>query len=159
MHSGNDAWVGQYPYLRLYHVIMEDEIMTAYGKLFNAKDRAELDAQNSNERPKIFYELAAEKFNDPEYNPHTTIYPNLHDDCRWSIELKASEAPIATPQKIKEKLADVRAKLVIIINNWERSGKGGGNRIDTINEEPPLQDSQGDNIETPRRELTYQDDD
>jgi hypothetical protein len=158
MHQGNDAWVGQYPYLRLYHVIMEDEIKIAYSKLFNAKDRAELDARNSAERPKNFYELAADKYNDQDYHPVTTTYPNLHDDFRWGIELHASDAPTATPSKIKEKLADVRAKLVIIINNWQRSGNGGGNKMDEVYN---LQESQQalDDTETPRKELTYQDDD
>jgi hypothetical protein len=34
MHQGNDAWVRQYPFLQLYHVIMEDDIKIAYSKLF-----------------------------------------------------------------------------------------------------------------------------
>jgi hypothetical protein len=38
MHSGNDAWVRQYPYLCFCLVIMEDKIMTAYSKLFNVED-------------------------------------------------------------------------------------------------------------------------
>jgi hypothetical protein len=33
-----------------------------------------------------------------------------------------------TPAKIKEKLADVRAKLVVVISNWENSGNGSGQR-------------------------------
>jgi hypothetical protein len=43
--------------------------------------------------------------------------------------LFSDDAPLATPEKIKEKLEDVRAnKLIIIVNNWESSGNGGCNR-------------------------------
>jgi hypothetical protein len=32
---------------------------------------------------------------------------------------------------VKDKLADVRAKLVILISDWDTSGNGGGNRAET----------------------------
>jgi hypothetical protein len=40
---------------------------------------------------------------------------------------KNAPCPV-TPSKIKEKLADVRAKMVVIISNWERGGNGCGGR-------------------------------
>jgi hypothetical protein len=133
LHRGNEAWLGQEPYLRLYHVIMEDDVKEAYSKAFNVMTRAELDARNSSERPRGFYKLASERYNNYSYNPWTTTYPDLHDDFRRSIRLGREDAPTTTPVKIKEKLADVRAKLVIMVSNWERSGNGNGNRADNDN--------------------------
>jgi hypothetical protein len=128
LHRGSDSWIGQEPYLRLYHVMIEDHIKEAYLKVYDVLDRTQLDARNSSERPMNFYQLASDLYNDPQYNPYTTAYPNLHSDFSNQIRLLSTDAPFVTASKIKDKLADVRAKLVIIISNWERSGNGGGNR-------------------------------
>jgi hypothetical protein len=47
LHRGNEAWLRQEPYLRLYHVIMEDDVKDAYSKAFNVMTRAELDTRHS----------------------------------------------------------------------------------------------------------------
>jgi hypothetical protein len=124
--EGNDTWLGPNPYLRLYHVLLDDNIRLAYCKKDDVLSRMEVDSRNNIARPKDFYELAADLFNDPSFNPTTKIYSDLHDDFNRSIELLYINAPRVTPQKIKEKMADIRAKLVIVIENWERSGNGNG---------------------------------
>ena len=56
-----------------------------------------------------------EKFNDPSFNPSTNVYPELHDMFAKPIELKYDDAPTpATPDKIKDQLADARAKLILV---------------------------------------------
>jgi hypothetical protein len=72
----NDAWNGQEPFLRLYHVMMEDKVFMAYADIHRAKDHAELDGRNSSERPPDFFELAAEVSNGPGFNPVTNKYPS-----------------------------------------------------------------------------------
>jgi hypothetical protein len=115
----SEAWFGPEPYLRLYHVMLDDNVREAFTKVHNVMSRSELDARNSSEKPKDFYELAADLYNDPDFNPVTSVYKDLHTDFSVSIELLYKNAPCpVTPSKIKEKLADVRAKLVILISNW-----------------------------------------
>lgn len=129
LHRGVEAWLGAEPFLRLYHVMMDDKVREAYTNLNNVLNRAELDARNSEARPPDFYDLACNLFNDNQFNPETHVYPDLHEDFKSPIKLLFKDAPTpATPQKIKEKIADIRARLVVIIDKWERSGNGGGNR-------------------------------
>jgi hypothetical protein len=66
------AWVGQKPFLHLYHAMMDDNVLKAYADIHRAKDRAELDGRNSSERPLDFFKLAAKLYNRPEFNPVTT---------------------------------------------------------------------------------------
>jgi hypothetical protein len=87
-----DAWLGQEPYLRLYHVIMEDEVKSAYVKVFHVQDHQELVARNSLERPKNFVELASDLYNNQDFNPYTTTYPELHDDFWQTIFLPQVDA-------------------------------------------------------------------
>jgi hypothetical protein len=148
LRCGREAWLGLEPFLRLYHVMLDDKIREAYGKINAVLNRTELDARNNENSPPSFYDLAADLFNNPSFNPTTSMYPELHEDFKYPIMLLHSDAPTpVTAQKIKEKLADSRAKLVVIIDNWERSGNGGGNR------------SIGDNDYGCVGEMTLQDDD
>jgi hypothetical protein len=88
-----------------------------------------LDGRNSSERPPDFFELAAEVYNDPGFNPVTNKYPSLHSDFSDHIILWAKNAPKVSPQKIREKWSDVRGKLVIIVKKYEQSGNGEGNKL------------------------------
>jgi hypothetical protein len=107
---------------------MDDDVRLAFQNK-NKKNRAEIDAHNSKECPPKFFELASNLHHDKDFNPVTNAYPNLHKDFAGLIVLFNDEAPQnVTPEKIKEKLADVHAKLVIIVSNWEKSGNCGGNR-------------------------------
>jgi hypothetical protein len=66
----SDSWIRQEPHLRLYLVIMEDEITAAYLKVFDVFNRAKLDARNNSKRPKKFLGVGI------NYNPSTTAYPD-----------------------------------------------------------------------------------
>lgn len=128
LHKGVEAWIGAEPFLCLYHVMMDYEICIAYAYLNQVLNQTELDARNSVIRPPYFYDLAANLYNNPTFNPETHIYSELHADFNQPIKILFKDAPTpVTPHKIKEKIADIQARLVVIIDNWERSGNGGGN--------------------------------
>jgi hypothetical protein len=111
--QNEESWYGQKPFLRLYHVLMEDDIREAYIHRHDTPARDAFDARNCDDHPATFYELAAERFNSPEFNPTTNVYPNLHSDFAASIELPFGDAPTpVTAMKIKEKFGETRSHLV-----------------------------------------------
>ncbi len=128
--EGNSpSWIGNVPYLRLYHCLIDDNIREAYVNRDNVMSRLELDGRNSDSRLLTFYEKVSIKYNDPNFNPVSEELNDLHDDYTSPIDLCYSGAPTpTTPNKIKDVLTNCRAKLTIIIDNWERSGNGNGNR-------------------------------
>ena len=104
-------WTSHLPYLRLYHCMVEDEVVEAFLCRHNCLDRPALDARNSSERPAPFEEVIANKFNDPDYSPTTRAYPDLHDDFRQPIPLPLSSMPgLVTPDFIGNKLNDTKTK-------------------------------------------------
>jgi hypothetical protein len=129
LHKQAESWIGPNPYLRLYQVLIEDDIRVEYTKTHEVLNRAELDGRNSAQRPPNFYEKASKLYNSPGFNPTTSIYPDLHSDFKDEIYLPYIDAPTpVTPDKIKEKLGNLRAKLLQVITKWERSGNGCGQR-------------------------------
>jgi hypothetical protein len=118
--------------------MMQDSVRLAYLEIHKAKNRAELDGCNSSERPPDFFELAAELYNNQTFEPITSRYPSLHEDFAHPIILFGKDAPYVTPQKIREKWSDVRGKLVIIDKNYEKSGIGSGNQMETDNDSGPI---------------------
>ena len=126
-----DSWVGMEPYLRLFHAMVENEVYASYMKIHEWQDRASTDARSSDIRPKTFYELCAEKFNDEEFWPITKAYPSLHDDFQVRHVLKPYNMPVVTGDKIKEKLGTLRCNLMRIVMNWDKSGNGSGQRAET----------------------------
>eukprot|EP00957_Ditylum_brightwellii_P019649 1482328-Ditylum_brightwellii.AAC.1 len=127
-----EEWTGPNPCLRMYHVLMEDTVREEFLSHNNVQDRQTLDDHNSSSQLPTFYEIVSTKFNDPGFNPTTEALSNLHEYFAHLIKLKFEDAPTPTsPDKVKDKLADVRAKLVILISDWALSGNGGGNRAET----------------------------
>jgi hypothetical protein len=81
----------------------------------NCLSRSELDARNSDSRPPTFEEVVAAKFNDPTFNPTSLVLADLHEDFSKEIRLLYTSAPIpVTPDKIKDHLADTRAKCTLV---------------------------------------------
>ena len=118
------SWSCDIPYLRLYHMLVEDNIRSAFGKAYHVKTREELDSRNST-LFQDFYELAAKQFNDGEWIPDSLVLPDLHEDYARSKPLPLNVAPI-TADQFKKKLNDNRYKMVKVIADWERSGAGAG---------------------------------
>jgi len=113
--DANARWTGSKPYLRLYHVLIDDTLRDAYFHRNDVMNRAQLDARKSTDRPPTFYEEAAALYNNQNFNPTTSSFPDLHSDFAEPISLPASEAPIpVNAEKIKLQLADARAKLTMV---------------------------------------------
>lgn len=123
------AWRDRVPYLRLIHCVLEDDIKVVYLKRNDVMSRTQLDARNSDEkRPETAYELIADRWNSPAFNPVTEI-----STCHWDFASgiscsydKVKDLAPATPQKVKDKLTEMRTSLIRIIDMWERSGQGDG---------------------------------
>ena len=60
-------WVDNDPFLRLYHCLINDKVKAAFLSRDNVLNREELDARNSDKRPKTYEQEAAELFNDSTY--------------------------------------------------------------------------------------------
>ena len=150
--SVNTSWAGPEPWLHLYHCIIEEDVQEAFLNRNEWGDRQAIDARNSTSRADTFEEICCQKFNDHNFSPDTFTYPELHEDFRNSITLHGSSAPVATPSKIKEKLGSARCNVLRVINDWERSGNGSGQRAEADEEfghvsEDQLWRSPGDNEE------------
>lgn len=73
--------------------------------------------------------MIADKWNDCMFNPVSVVNPDLHTSFSSAKDLGWSEVQhlaSATAEKVKQKLSEMRAKLSIIITNWETSGQGDG---------------------------------
>jgi hypothetical protein len=84
----------------------------------------------SKHRPKTVYEVIAELWKSPDYNP---VAPP--SDCHADFQMAtvcsyddiAGLSP-ATPQRIEDIFTSMRRDLLLIMKRWEQSGQGGGGR-------------------------------
>ena len=92
--------------------------------------RTELDARNSKVREATVWEMLSDKWNDDNYHPETST-SGCHEDFSSPISLdysKVEDLSSASPEKVENKFAEMRANLIRIINQWNRSGQGDGGR-------------------------------
>lgn len=132
------AWRDRVPYLRMIHCILEDDVKVAYLKRNDVPSRTQWDARNSLEkRASSAYELIADKWNCPQFNPVTEIM-DCHEDFIAPIDcsyILVKDLAPATPQKIKDKITEMQTNLIRIIDNWEKSGQGDGGEGDEDEED------------------------
>lgn len=130
-------WRGNIPYLRLIHCLAEDNIKPAYLRRHNQVTRPQLDARNSESRPPTVYEMIAECWNSPAFNPSTAV-SDCHFDYSSPIDLGYPVVQVfqpATARKVEDKLTQLRASLTRIIAKWEKSGQGDGGHFDSDDDE------------------------
>ena len=118
------TWNSDVPYLWI-----DDELCAELTKVFTVKTRQELDGHNSG-LYKLYYELAAEKFNNSEWVPSSLLLPELHNDFAESTMLILNVMPV-TAEFFQRKLANARYKMVKVISDWEKSGSGRGQVVET----------------------------
>jgi hypothetical protein len=113
--------------LRLYLACMTDEARLLMTRKDDCLNRSELDGRNSSERPKTWYEKTAEIYNSEEIF-YTECLPDLHEDFAEPMALNLADMPGGpiTADTVKIRLSDARARLIILISRWERSGNGFG---------------------------------
>jgi hypothetical protein len=104
--------------LRLIHALSDnDDARLAFATVFNVKDRQALDSRNSpGHVVKTVYEIIADHYNDETFNPWSTAYPRVHSDYAVPIDLtyeSVKKFGDISPQKVKDKLAELRCRLNI----------------------------------------------
>jgi hypothetical protein len=141
-------WVGQLPYLRLIHCLLDDDVKDKWIHRNDPKTIQQIDARNSTAREENAFEAIARLWNDQNFKPKTTV-SNIHSDFATEIDI-GYEATIeyvrATPAKIKDKIAKMKTDLTIIIQNYERSGQGDGGNLEEEDE---------DNVQEPREKADW----
>ena len=129
-------WKGKVPYLRLIHCLAEDDIKQSYVHRHDPWSRQMLDSRNSECRQRTVFEMIADRWNSPTFNPSSAI-STCHTDYVSPIPLDyyrvASLMP-ATARKVEDKLKQLRASITRLIRQWEKSGQGDGGRFDTDDE-------------------------
>jgi hypothetical protein len=122
--------------MRMVHCLLDDDVREAFIERYDVLNRPQLDARNSPIRPPTYLEKITEKYNSPEFSPQSEILPNLYEEFAESIDLSLDKVPSTiTPEQAKSWLADQKTKLVLMINAWEKSGNGTGNRDQETQEE------------------------
>ena len=115
--------------MRLFEAIFHDNLRVHFLKRNDSKSCVEVDARNSKEhRPKSFWELAAEMFNDPKFSPSSRTFPDFHSKFSVSFPLtfdKATHKP-TTPEETKRIYMEARSMLNKAIQGWKKSGNGCG---------------------------------
>lgn len=143
------SWTGVEPWLCLHEAACSDEAREALLAKNACLDRWQLDAQNSEHKPKTCEEVVADLFDNPEFAPSSDSLPELHSDFSDSIDLPFANMPgPITPKQVKSKMADARCKLMKTINRWERSGNRFGQLREDKEEEEEvasaLQETEGE---------------
>ena len=83
---------------------------------------------SSKHRPKTVFEVIAELWNSPDYNP---VAPpsDCHVDFQTATDCSYDDitglSP-ATPQRVEDTLTSMRRDLLLIMRRWEQSGQGEG---------------------------------
>ena len=122
----NPFWAGKHCWLMLFEAMVSDRCRERYLQSGKWGDRREIDGRNSDQKPPEWYDEVASVYNDPNFEPITTAYPELHEDFKDCILLSRDEhhIPQADGAKIKAQLMTVRGQMMKLIANWEQSGNG-----------------------------------
>jgi hypothetical protein len=106
------AWRTPLPFLWLYCCLTLDEVKVEMANQFCVMDREQLSAHNSDLRPPTYFQILADKFNDPLIVFVTEQLPELHQDFAEPINLKFKDMPgKATAEQMKKKVAGCQALL------------------------------------------------
>jgi len=112
-------WNSLKPWLRLCLAMFEDRAKTALLITDRVKDRAELDAGVSTERPDTFEEAIASIYNDEAIVLTTDVLPNLHELFSDPMTLRFSERPggESTAEEAKSRIGDAHAKIIQVTSD------------------------------------------
>jgi len=130
LKRSNRNWNDIYPFLRLPCCMCDDRARDALLSKDNGWAQQELDARNHEDRPKTWFEVVADLHNDPENIYFTEVLPELSSRFVEPIELQFQDMPGGeiTPEQVRGRYADSRCQLIPIVNDWEQSGNGFGQR-------------------------------
>ena len=105
-------WTTHEPWLRLYHCMVHDEAKEALANLDRVMQRDELDARNSDERPKTYYEVVTQLYNDEDIVFRSMVLPDLHPSFTEEIVLRFSDMPGGEISVVEcqKKIGDAKGK-------------------------------------------------
>ena len=126
--SERTDWIGMLPWLRLGHTLIHDSVCPLYKEKDRWEGRQGTCGRNSDLKPRAWYEVAADIYNNKSLTFTTIRMPEVHADFAEEIVLDGTNTPLATPETIKKKSATARAEILCVIDKWERSGNGEGQR-------------------------------
>ena len=117
----NASWTTNDPWLRLYMCMCDDSARTALLTKDDALSREGLDARRSVVRPKTYFEIVAELYNNEDKTFVTDVLPDLHQNFADPIVLEKEDMPggDVSAEEVKRRFADARAKLIKVIENFE----------------------------------------
>ena len=88
--------------------------------------REDLDGRNNEETMRVCpWQLASDKWNDPNYSPVSTIYRQLHDDFRQEINLNHAAVEnmgVLTPDKAKGKYNRMKNDMILVQMSYKKVG-------------------------------------
>jgi hypothetical protein len=94
------------------------------------RGREAVDGRNSVEKQAVTcWEIIADSWNDPGFNPTTEMITDLHSDFMEEIDLSHSCVAAyheATPEYVEKRFQGMIVNLKRGIANWEKSGAGDG---------------------------------
>lgn len=105
-------WTTIHPWLRLYHCMVSDkakEALASHGRVLN---KNELQNRNDEERPKDYYEVIRDVFNDESIVFISEALPALHVSFADPLMLKFSEMPGGelSTEDVKRKVTEAKAR-------------------------------------------------
>ena len=117
--------------LRMIHSLVDhDNARLAFAGVFDSLDRTELDGKKNPGTARVSaWQLIADNFNNPTFNPTSTAYPLLHKAFSKPIVLSHSlfeKHGAIDATKVKEKFSEMKSKLTVIKTNHDASGQGEG---------------------------------
>ena len=73
--------------MRFYEACFLDEFRDDLIRMYDSKNRQQLDARNSSRRELTFFEKAVNKCNDERWIPHSTVFAEFHHEFSTSFPL------------------------------------------------------------------------
>lgn len=129
--SKGRPWVQKYPYLRLIHAVVDDNVIkAAYIRRLQVPS-GRMAVENRRTPAAIasnVWHMVSDKWNDESFSPTTSV-KETHSDFARPISIPfevVSQFQMATPEKVEEKWNQMNLALKRCIQNWERSGQGDG---------------------------------
>ncbi len=140
------------PHLQLIHCLVDDDTLkVAYLQRNDIDDsRITLDNRNSDMQEPTVFELIADWWKDPTFQPETEALPCLHPDSKFSEILTfdlVADLATATSQRVKDKLQSLNVALTWVITMWQQSGQGDGGRL--------VDDDSDHNVDSKFRESSH----
>ena len=115
--------------LRFVECICSDEVREMYMASGNSMNRDEMEVRNHIDADPNFQVRMCNLFNNEDFKPFSTAYPNLHSDFVQQMLLEKGEYTL-TQDRCKYILGEAKPQLVEMINRYERSGMGAMSRYD-----------------------------